>query len=1049
MPLAELYVTDGTTTVDLLGDGLCLTDWRPSYPGMKGGGTWQSSPLADGRRLAQYRYNHVVDVFTLNGRGFTQDAMIRQLQELNRLLIKARQYWTADWQDEPVYLVAKSGRETNTRYALIHSYDFPQDGAPYGQPFAKNWGRIGMEGLTLAVEHALWQSTIPGEGDCTEVYATEDYEASVTIEEHVIQSTDDAKVEEVVNTITLGGTSIAFGRAAGTGNDENIGMRFQTVGVPQGATILWAYVQFQAGQTNGGVTVNTLVSCEDADDTITFFAGAPGFADFMGRPRTAGVAWSPGAWTMGQFYYTPDIATEVQTVVDRVGWAANNNMVVFVDEDGSTAAGTRRRPAAWDNVTYLEPVLFIGYTSDVTYGRERGGVCLVGDPEKHVVASTDDCWVEEVVNTINLAGGLWFGIRATGNDLNTGMRFQGVNIPQGATILYAYVRFQCNNVDALVTVNVLVRCEDVDDAATFSTYVDFMGRPRTVGVPWSPGAWVVGTFYDTPDIASQVQVVVSRPGWVSGNDLVVFVDEDGSTGANRKRQAASWDDATLMEPVLFIGYSNQGQTFVANKDVMANIDHIYWYDASALMWSGNLVGTMPYSLFRPGVAIATGDYALFGIETVTGAGPYTYPSFANLVYDLIPAVYTGNATMAWSCSNGAGGWAGLAMVTSDHTAAAVNEPLSVAGVCSLHWDVPASWLEDPHGPMATTCLWIKLQATVPAAPADSISVPQQQNRDVYHVAWPYVEIASEDVGGDIPALIRTVLANPSFRVSASGYEIEEMVIGLRSLSRGTDFTAYLNCGDEQNHADVTLTPVHGGASFTTEDASSAGRAMQWISGGAIAALTHIFTIRIASALSAQYYGSYRAFIRYYPQTLFTMTLQLQIQSGTGGSAWIGPEVNTFTWWPAIIPIAVDLGSFTLPATAILRPSEYQDWIDFQIYGTATGALTTDFFDLILIPVDEWAGTFRGETYGGSLTDSEGLHIDSVHHPKRDIRTVLFDDIWIWETLANGPMVLQANSSQRLWFFVTEIHASDRSYPSVCMTADIDRAQRYLSMRGDR
>lgn len=1050
MPLAELYITDGTTTVDLLGDGLCLSDWRPSYPGMKGGGTWQSSPLADGRRLAHYRYDHIVDVFSLNGRGFTQDAMIRSLQELNRLLIKARQYWTADWQDEPVYLVAKSGRETNTRYALIHSYLFPEDGAPYGQPFAKNWGRIGMEGLTLAVEHALWQSTIPGEGDCTEVYATEEYEASVNIEEHVVASSDDASVIEVVNTIDLVGPHLAFGRAGVTGNDENVGLRFQAVNVPQGATILYAYVQLQCSSPYAAVTVNVLVRCEDADDVATFST----YANFMGRPRTIGIPWSPAAWLLGEFYNTPDIASEVQAVVSRPGWAAGNDMVVFIDENGSTGANVRRVAASFDNGTYREPVLFIGYASDVTYGRERGGVCLMGDIEEHVVASSDDCYVQEVTNTIYLTSvQVAFGrIQITGNDLNAGMRFQTVNVPQGVTILYAYVQFQCRLTEANMTVNTLVSCEDADDAVTFSTYADFMGRPRTPGVAWSPGAWVLGEFYNTPDIASEVQAVVSRPGWTANNDIVVFVDENGSTAAGVIRGGASWDNLTYLEPVLFVGYSNQGQTFVANKDVMANIDHVYWYDASALMWSANLVSTMPYSLFRPGIAIATGDFVLFGIETATGAGPFTLPVFSSLVFDLIPAVYTGATTMQWQYSNGAAGWPALPAGIRDNTAAAANEPLSVAGVCSVHWTHHNAWAEEADGPMGTTCLWIKLEATV----GGTVSVPQQQNRDVYQVAWPYIESDDEDIEGDVSSIIRAVLVNPGSPSSAFR-RTERLIVALRSLNRGSEFTPYLNCGDEQNHASINVLLDHGGTSFANGYFSGAGRVVNWVSGGVIAVPTTVFRIQINSPLSSQYYGSYRAFLRLRGVGAgISTTFFLRIYSGSAGAIWTGPEA-TYTWIGATRQAVFDLGSFILPATAILRPSEHQDWVSFYIRGTCTANITLDFMDLILMPTDEWSGDFIMDHVAGYISDDDELHIDSVHYPKRDLRAIVFEistrDVeGIWQTVANGPVQLQANRDQRLWFFASTtqpVGGLFHTEPEICHTVDVDRAQRYLSMRGDR
>ena len=692
MPLAELYITDDTTTVDLLRDGLCLVDWRPSYPGMKGGGTWQSSPFIEGRRLAQYSYDHTVDVFTLNGHGYTQDAMIRSLQELNRLLVKARQYWATDWQDEPVYLVAKSGRETNTRYALIHSYDFPSDGAPYGQPFAKNWGHIGMDNLTLAIEHALWQSTVPGTGTCTEIFATKDY---------------------------------------------------------------------------GGVT----------------------------------------------------------------------------------------------------------------YGREHG-VCP----------------------------------------------------------------------------------------------------------------------------------------------------------------------------------SNPGEVYVANKDCMANIDHIYWRDTTGGVWSGNLVGTMPYDLF--GAAIVTGDYVIFGIETSGGAGPYTLPVFSSLVFDLVTAaVYTGVAQMNWYKSTGGPGWGAIA--TRDNTAAAANQPLSNAGVHSVHWD-PADaplWVEQAGGPGATVCLWVQLVATVTAPPGDSISIPRQQTRDIYHIAWPHVEIGSGDVGGDVPAIIETVLENEA---DDDGTDLtlwtSRVVVGLRSLGRGTDFTAYLNCSVEQNIPGVTVALGGAGPEFTwlTSPRVATGRCVLWTPGAPVAVPRVILTITLDSTLAWQWYGTFRAFVRIVRGGALAITgVQLRTTTGSGGVSYTS---LVFPTPDNASPETVDLGKVVLPAS-VLRSDELEDQIEFAILATQTGTAFVLFVDLILIPVDEWAGDFvdAAHTSDSYTTDDREMRLDSLTYPKKISRALLAristDQLMgIWQPIVSDRMMLQSNQDQRLWFTFTRwLNAAVTQLGDVEMAHSVDilRTQRYLSMRGDR
>jgi len=137
-----------------------LVNWTPVRPSTKA--VWQSSALSDGRQLRDIHYNNMFDTFTLTNRHQNVDMLIRACQNLDRLLIKARQYWTTAWQTEPVYLVARGSAESNVRYAVIYDYSFPQEDNPYSQPVLNFFSKPSMTGLTLTIEHGLWQAVIPG-----------------------------------------------------------------------------------------------------------------------------------------------------------------------------------------------------------------------------------------------------------------------------------------------------------------------------------------------------------------------------------------------------------------------------------------------------------------------------------------------------------------------------------------------------------------------------------------------------------------------------------------------------------------------------------------------------------------------------------------------------------------------------------------------------------------------------------------------------------------------------------------------------------------------
>ena len=122
------------------------------------------------------------------------------------------------------------------------------------------------------------------------------------------------------------------------GEEQLIGVRFSDTGIPQGATITSAVIQFTTDEVSTG-TANLTIWGEDANDPAKF-NNVNG--NISSRPKTtASVAWAPPEWTTvgeaGAGQRTPDLAPLVQEMVDRPGWAADD--MVFI------IGGTGRRTA--------------------------------------------------------------------------------------------------------------------------------------------------------------------------------------------------------------------------------------------------------------------------------------------------------------------------------------------------------------------------------------------------------------------------------------------------------------------------------------------------------------------------------------------------------------------------------------------------------------------------------------------------------------------------------------------------------------------------------
>lgn len=110
--------------------------------------------------------------------------------------------------------------------------------------------------------------------------------------------------------------------------------------------------------------------------------------------------------------------------------------------------------------------------------------------------------------------------------------FTGATIPNAATInsatasIYA---FGSNSDDPSGS----LYCADEDDAAApAATINNLSGRtPTTATVAWDDTNVTGGAddFATTPDISTVIQEIVNRPGWVSGNDLLLIFACDGGS----------------------------------------------------------------------------------------------------------------------------------------------------------------------------------------------------------------------------------------------------------------------------------------------------------------------------------------------------------------------------------------------------------------------------------------------------------------------------------------------------------------------------------------
>ncbi len=125
-----------------------------------------------------------------------------------------------------------------------------------------------------------------------------------------------------------------------------------------------------------------------------------------------------------------------------------------------------------------------------------------------------------------------------GDEQYMALRFNGINVPQGATISNAKITFRADETDLFTSqLNIYIDVEDNVNATTFSlTPFDISGRTWMTQSTWPDGSvpgWTSGNIYDTPNLSSQVQSVVDKAGWLSGNSMAFRFYSDMGESSER------------------------------------------------------------------------------------------------------------------------------------------------------------------------------------------------------------------------------------------------------------------------------------------------------------------------------------------------------------------------------------------------------------------------------------------------------------------------------------------------------------------------------------
>lgn len=450
-----------------------------------------------------------------------------------------------------------------------------------------------------------------------------------------------------------------------------------------------------------------------------------------------------------------------------------------------------------------------------------------------------------------------------------------------------------------------------------------------------------------------------------------------------------------------------------------NVDNVYRFDSSLAAWSANIVTSAPVDLFPAGPGL---NDALFIGSTGTPEGP-----FCNLIFNLIAGA--GTYTLAWEYWNG-GTWAALPNFL-DRT-----DRLRNAGRVGAFWSFPTNWavgnLQTIFGGSAPNVagFWVRVRIS---AFTSMSTIPRQTtgtaNGAIYIVNWNGFALDDLDVPGDLPALFRLEILDQTGSAPLSTTP-DDVRVALRSVSRDVNGTFDPIHNWSQESFTGWTCSASAPAAFAVEVEVPAGEVIQWAPGGAVAnAERGQFFVGSGSALD--YYGRFRIFLRIRQVGGLAGDFSVQLRANMFG---VGVQSSDLIPTPLINEfIALDMGVYTIPGTDQVSRSDALFGMFFEAWAESAAAGTLQFVDLILWPVDEWAGEFFRVSEGDNWDDLEVLDIDGFMRPKSAPRALVRKAglvLYPYRQISQQAPFIHANADQRLYIF-----AGDWDPTNECLIAD--------------
>jgi hypothetical protein len=437
--------------------------------------------------------------------------------------------------------------------------------------------------------------------------------------------------------------------------------------------------------------------------------------------------------------------------------------------------------------------------------------------------------------------------------------------------------------------------------------------------------------------------------------------------------------------------------------------------------------------------------------------------------------YYNSATSAWASLNWFDETCSVYPVTTTPNSEAFS---AVTGVHSVHWELPATW--GPTVVNGIRAYWVRCRLSITPVTGSVAPTPRQTTRAIYTCRWACVDLAADQVPGDIPLLARWMVHQRSDTNAGSGMYIPasyaSLYMGLRSITQRDDgqddlFSAYIPLASDQLNAEDTVSYYSDAGNYSTSATADYHSPYGGMSAYYVALSDHVMSNVIyagqtaSNGVTPRRDGTYHMFVRYMMDSGGATAGDLILGMHTGRAT--APTEKRVVAQPTDDIEVADFGRVQLLSAYGRSPAESTNApIYLQVECTVVGLRYLYFYDIILIPADEWYCKVTVDTATGELLDSEELlDLDSVCTPKNRRLAVVrqyqnVPDLAIyypWTRQGAGPNILQPNVLQRVWFFGRMHETPDPAPPTgnqlgtFTLSASVrcEAAARYLTARGER